>query len=375
MWLVGDRSRLFSIGLVATWLVIVALPLALSAATGQSAFALPLLGVVVWFGLMRAARSLSPAARADAYMRRGEYEEALELSDQALSVEGSGAWTGARRLVWLNRRTAALLGLGSPAAGLGVALLALGMSSDPETLSNCAAALLRLNRYDEAADAARMALKLTRERSVSANATLASVMLVRGMPAEAEALARAGLVDVQALLPLVRREHHVACLAALCRAQQAQGRKQAVRQILEQLRQVTARAPRLRAVAFVAEADLLPDTPEDRATAFRLLSEANELDPHYVAWYVAQPGTLTHLRDDPRFIPMLHASEEELARLDEAAPDPQRVSLALASAARRARVRPAPQASQEALFVQVLTLTGTLALLVWWIWRFFLAGA
>src|SRR5262249_1570257 len=133
MWLVGDRSRLFSVGLVATWLVIVALPLTLSVATGQSAFALPLLGVVAWFGLLRAARLLSPGARADAQMRRGNYEEVLRLSDQALSVEGSGAWSGTRRLLWLNRRTAALLGLGSPAAALGVALLSLALSADPET--------------------------------------------------------------------------------------------------------------------------------------------------------------------------------------------------------------------------------------------------
>jgi tetratricopeptide (TPR) repeat protein len=374
MWLVGDRSRLFSIGLAATWLVIVALPIALSIAKGQSAFALPLLGVVVWFGLLRAARFLSPAARADAYIRRGRYEEALGLSDQALSVEGSGAWTGIRRLVWLNRRTAALLGLGSPAAALGVALLALAISSDPETLGNCAAALLRLNRYEEAAGAARLALGLTRERSVSANAALASVMLERGMPAEAEALARAGLIDVQALLPLVRREHHMACLAALCRAEQAHGRKAAVRELLSQMRQVTARAPRLRAIALTAEADTMPDTPEARTAAFKLLDDAFDLDPHYVLWYAAQSGTFTHLRDDPRLTLFLQASEKELARLNEAAPNLQRISLALAAAQQRAHVRPAPQASREALVVQVLTLTGTLALLLWWSWRFFIAG-
>ena len=375
MWLVGDRSRLFSIGLAITWLVIVALPMVLSIAKGQAALALPLLGVVLWFGLLRAARALSPAARADAYIRRGNYREALKLSDEALSVEGSGAWTGARRLVWLNRRTTALLGLGSPAAALGVGLVALGMSADPETLGNCAAALLRLNRYDEAAQAARLALDLTRERSVTANATLASVMLERGRPAEAEALARAGLMDVQALLPLVRREHHVACLAALCRAEQAQGRKQPAAEALEQLRRVTAHASRLRAVALVAEADGLPNTPEDRTSAYRLLNEAGELDYHYVLWYVAQPHTFAHLRDDAGFASLLRASERELARLDEAAPDAQRVALSLATAQPRAHVRPAPQASHEALVVQVFTLTGTLVLLLWWIWRFFIAGA
>ncbi len=375
MWLVGDRSRLFSIGLAATWLITVALPILLSIAKGQSAFALPLLGVVIWFGLLRAGRILSPAARADAYIRRGRYEEALTLSDQALSVEGSGAWTGTRRLVWLNRRTAALLGLGSPAAALGVTLLALDISSDPETLGNCAAALLRLNRYQEAAGAARLALGLTRERSVSANATLACIMLERGMPAEAEALARAGLVDVQALLPLVRREHHVACLAALCRAEQAQGRKQAVQELLAQLRQVTAPAPRLRAISLTAEADTLPNTPEDCTTTFKLLDDAFALDKNYVLWYVAQSSTLKYLRDDPRLTLFLQASEKKLELLNEAAPNLQRISLALAAAQQRAQIRPAPQASREALVVQVLTLAGTLALLSWWIWRFFLVGA
>lgn len=375
MWLVGDRSRLFSIGLAAAWLLIVALPILLSISKGQSAFALPLLGVVVWFVLLRGARVLSPAARADAYIRRGRYKEALTLSDQALSVEGAGAWTGLRRLVWLNRRTAALLGLGSPAAALGVALLALDISSDPETLANCAAALLRLNRYQEAAGAARLALALTRERSVSANATLACVMLQRGMPAEAEALARAGLVDVQALLPLVRREHHVACLAALLRAEQAQGRKQMAQQLLVQLRQVTAPAPRLRAVALMAEADTLPDTSEANAAGFKLLDDAFELDKNYVLWYVAQSGTIPHLREDPRLKLFLQASEKKLELLDEAAPNLQRMSLALAAAQQRAHTRPAPQSSGEALVVQVLTLTGTLALLSWWIWRFFLVGA
>jgi tetratricopeptide (TPR) repeat protein len=374
-WLVGDRSRLFAAGLAAAWLAVVALPITLSAATGQSAFALPLLGVVLWFVSLRAARVLSPAARADAHIRHGRYEEALALSDQALAVEGGGAWTGTRRLVWLNRRTAALLGLGHPAAALGVGLLALAISADPETLGNCAVALVRLNRYEEAAGAARLALALTRERSVSANATLATVMLARGMPAEAEALARAGLVDVEALLPLVRREHHVACLAALCRAEQAQEHKQVVRDVLGQLRQATRTVPQLRAVALVAEVDALPDTPEGRTRAFKLLADALDLDRNYVLWYVAQPGTFVSLRDDPRFADAREASAKELARLNNAAPDLQRVTLVLAAAQKEARPRPAPQASHGALVVQILTLSGTLLLLLWWSWRFFVVGA
>ncbi len=65
---------------------------------------------------------------------------------------------------------------------------------------------------------------------MSANAALAGAMLARGLPAEAEALALAGFTDVQALLPLARREHYVACLAVLCRAERALKRNEAAAQ-------------------------------------------------------------------------------------------------------------------------------------------------
>ena len=190
---VRDQSRIFTYVLAITWLVGVGMPILYSLISGNPAMGVPLLGVVFWFLLVRVARWLSPASQADSLMRRGRYAEVLALCDRALAVEGMGAWVGTRRLVWLNRRTTALISLGQEDTALLAALDALAVSADPETLGNCAMALLRLNRYDEAAAMGRLALSLTRERSVLCQGVLAMVFLAEGKPAEAEATASAGL--------------------------------------------------------------------------------------------------------------------------------------------------------------------------------------
>ncbi len=376
MRLVGDRSRQFSVALVASWLLLVMLPLVASISLGQSAQGLPLLGVLLWFALLRYARYLSPAARADALLRRGRAAEALALCDQALAVKGDAAWTGTRRLIWLNRRTGALLELGRADEALAAALDGVALSPDPETLANLALSLLRLNRYEEAARAARQAIELTRERSVLAHTVYACVKLAQGMPAEAEALSRAGLMDVQTLLPLVRAEHHVACLAALARAERAQGERDVAIELVRDLKRAARQAPALRAVALLEEVqNLVDDAPKPHDRAFALLAAANARDPHYTRWYITQPGTLAQLREDERFAPYAAAATAELERLRAAAADAGRVAQALDIAAQDASARPGRQSSRAAIALQVLTLAGTLLLLLWWTWRFFvLAG-
>jgi hypothetical protein len=380
MRLVGDRSQLFAVALVASWLLLVTLPLVLSIAVGQPAQGLPLVGVLVWFILLRVARWLSPAARADGLLRRGRAAEALAVAEHALAVKGRFAWMGTRRLVWLNRRTNALLDLGRTDEALQAALDAVELSPDPETLANLALVLLRLNRYDEAARAARLVIGLTRERSVLAHTVYACVKLAQGMPAEAEALSRAGLVDVQALLPLVRPEHHVACLATLVRAERAQGERALAIELVRDLRHAAHNSPGLRAVALVEEIENLdlrddtPDPPIQRDRAFALLAEANQRAPHYVRWYLTQPGALARLREDDRLTPNLEEAKAELQRLRAAAPGGDRVSRVLDVADKDADARPARQSSGAAISLQVLTLAGTLVLLLWWTWRFFVLG-
>jgi len=374
MRLVGDRSQLFAVALVASWLLLVTLPLVLSIAIGQPVQGVPLIGVLVWFVLLRVARWLSPAARADGLLRRGRAAEALAVADHALAVKGPTAWIGTRRLVWLNRRTNALLQLGRTDEALQAALEAADLSPDPETLANLALVLLRLNRYDEAARAARLVIELTRERSVLAHTVYASVKLAQGMPAEAEALSRAGLVDVQALLPLVHPEHHVACLAALARSERAQGEREVAGELARDLKRAAHQAPGLRAVALVEEAENLDDTPKQLDRAFALLAEANNRAPHYVRWYLTQPGTLARWREDERLAPYLEEATDELRRLRAAAPDDERVSQALDVAEKDASARPGQQSSRAAISMQVLTLAGTLVLLLWWTWRFFVLG-
>jgi HPt (histidine-containing phosphotransfer) domain-containing protein len=337
----------------------------------------PLVGVLVWFVLLRVARWLSPAARADGLLRRGRAAEALAVADHALAVKGSAAWIGTRRLVWLNRRTNALLDLGRTDKALQAALEAVELSPDPETLANLALILLRLNRYDVATRTARLVIELTRERSVLAHTVYACVKLAQGMPAEAEALSRAGLVDVQALLPLVRPEHHVACLAALARSERAQGEREVAGELVRDLKRAAHQAPGLRAVALVEEIESLddtPDIPKQRDRAFALLAEANQRAPHYVRWYLTQPGTLARWREDESLAPYLAEASAELQRLRAAAPDGERVSQVLDLAEKDAAARPGQQSSRAAISLQVLTLAGTLVLLLWWTWRFFVLG-
>ncbi len=325
---VGDRSRIFTIALGASWCLVVALPLLISGAIGRAGNGVPLLGVVVWIALLRAARWFSPAARADAQMRRGKYAQARALAEQELAISGENAWTGARRLVWLNRRTNALLGLGCADAALAAAVEALDAYPDPETVANCAMTLLRLNRYDEAAGAARLALSLTRE-------------------------------------PL--------CLLALARAERAQGRKPAAERVVRELHQASRRSSLVQAMALCEEVSGLVDTDEQREVGLALIADAARLAPGFVHWYLTQPDTCTLLRDEERFKGLRAAAYDQFAEFAAAAPPMEFVTIALASAQRDAHPRPAPQSSREALLMQVATLGGTVALLIWWTWRFFLA--
>ncbi|MGH2515806.1 MAG: tetratricopeptide repeat protein [Ktedonobacterales bacterium] len=372
---ISDQSQEFTVTLALIWGVVVALPLLLSAVLGQPLAGLPLLGVVAWMGILRVARWLSPAAHADALARRGRFAEALAMCDAALAIEGSNAWAGTRRLAWLNRRTTALLALGRIDEALVAALNALSACADPETVSNSAQALLLLNRYDEAADAGRLALALTRERSVNSHAVLAMVCLARGMPAEAEALAQAGRIDARSLLPLVRPEHYALCLAALSRALRVQGKWKLATHVANDLRDACKGRQALRAIALVEDADRLPNTEDNRLNAFARLAAALEYSPSYVLWYVTQPCTLTALRGDARFATMEMKAAERAEKLAQRTPPLEDVMRALAAARADASPRPARQSSWRALVMQIATLSGTLALLVWWAWRFFLAGS
>ncbi|MGZ3602108.1 MAG: hypothetical protein ACXWQ5_21090 [Ktedonobacterales bacterium] len=376
--LVSDQSNLFTRGLAVAWVVAVALPLFASVQAEHPWRGVPLLGVVLWFGLLRAARGLSPAARTDGLMARGKYDQALALCDQALAVSGEHAWVGTRRLVWLNRRTNAFLGLGRASDALVSALEAMAFSADPETVGNCAMALLRLNRYEEATGAARLALSLTRERSVISHAVLAQVMLARGMRAEAEALARAGAEDASALIPLVRTEYYAMCLAVASRSIRLLGRKDQAKRYLGELRKVTRTSPFTRCLALIEEADGMAargDAAELAPRIFELLASAQELAPSYVSWYLTQPGTFVHLADNERIIKERNAASAYFQEMTPAAPGIEDVAMALAVAQRNAHPRPAPQASREALLVQVITLSGTFALLLLWTWHFYLSGA
>jgi tetratricopeptide (TPR) repeat protein len=368
---VSDRSRLFTLALTASWLLLVALPIAVSILADLPLQGVPLLGVVVWFLFLRLGRALSPAARADALLSHGRAAEALALCDHALAVKGRGAWTGPRRLVWLNRRTTALLALGRTDDALTAALEAVALSPDPETLANCALALLRLNRDDEASRAARMVIELTRERSVLAHAVLATVKLALGMPAEAEALARSGLADVEALLPLVKPEHHVVCLAVLVRAVRALDEPEVAAGLLHAMRRAARKDPVLEAMALLEEVEQLADTPEHHARALALLEEAKRRGPAYARWYVTQRGTLSLIRSDEQVVAYRKSAATELQALAASAPDAARVAQALGVAAQDASPRPAPQASGAAISMQVLTLAGTLVVLLWWTVRFF----
>ncbi len=374
MKLVGDQSRTFTLGMSALWIVLVAMPLLLSLLTRSSAGGLPAMGVLVWFGLLRLGRHLSPPVRVDRMLAHGNASGALALCDTALAVTGEHAWIGARRLIWLNRRTNALLRLGKPDIALAAALDALSASSDPETLANVALALLLLNRYEDALRAARLALQLTRNQSVLANGVLASVMLARRMPYEAEAQAKAGVADAKSLAFNVHPMHYALCLTAVCRAERMLGDKPVLERDLAHLSAQVKRDPFVAALANMEEVASLA-TDGRRAEAFNQLIHVFTRDPSYVLWYVNQIDTLPQLRPDQRFAPFEQAASREHAALATSAPDDQTVDDALARAADLGCPAPAPQQSWAALAMQVVTLTGTLLLLVWWTWTFLLLGA
>jgi tetratricopeptide (TPR) repeat protein len=380
---VGDHSREFAIGLTLAWFVLVALPILISAAIGQSFSGLPVIGLLIWLILLRVARGISPASRADTLLNKGRAAAALSICEQALAVSGDYAWIDTRRLVWLNRRTMALLALGRADEALTSALEALAITADPETVGNCALALLRLNRYDAAAQAAHLALALTNERSLVGHAVLAQVMLAWGRPAEAEALATAGLEDVRALLPYVRPEHYVLCLAAHSRALRRDadagngGPKRVLlaARALSDLRRAALKHPRLRAVASLESADELSGDPEAASQTSELIALALDADTPFVYWYITQPGTLAEQRDTERIAALDQAAQQRIIGMDATAPSPEEVTAALATAAQAGHPRPAPQASWLALAVQIVTLASTVALLVLWTWRFFLYGS
>jgi hypothetical protein len=383
-----DLSHTFTLVVLISWSWIVALPLLVSLLLDRELRGAPLLGILLWFGLIRLGRWLSPAGRAEGLMRRGHYHEALVLIERALAVQGAGTWMGTRRLGWLNRRTMALTALGQGDVVL-AALEALAISADPETLGNCALALLRLNRYDEASAATRLTLALTRERSVLGNTVLASINLARGKPAEAEALARSSVQDTRALLPMARQEHYALCLGALCRATQAlvhqplppqQGKKpwptqEMVQQYLQELRETTRKHATLRAVGLAEEAEALSWSEETRGEALPRLLEAMNLWAEYVLWLISQPDTFTKLRGDERFAPLAEQAEARLTRLRAIAPSPEVVAAALGAAEKSTQPRPKEQASSLALITQVITLGSTFILLLLWTWRFFIAGS
>lgn len=378
---VGDQSQLFSFALAAGWCLLVALPLVVSVLLDNRFHGLPLAAVAIWFIVLRIARWVSPPARCDRLLARGRFAAAAALCERELALKGSEAWRGFRRLAWLNRLTAALLGTGRLSEALVSALEALAERPDPETLANCAQALLMLNRYDEAAGAARLALTLTRERSVSSHAVLATVLLAQGRPAEAQANALTGIADVEALLPFVQPAHHVALLAALCRAERLLGERAAAHTHLAALRKAGEKTAQLRAQVLLEEADAAASAGAIEQ-ALVLLRQATQAAPHLVCWYVTQPYTFDRLRADRRFRQMVREARAEWIRTastqghapDDGAASVAYVAMELAAAQERGSIRPAPHASQRALIVQALTLAGTLALLVWWTWRFFLSG-
>ena len=366
---VTDGSSLFTAVAALTWAGLVLAPLLLTMAFDTPLNGAPLIGVVVWLIFLRVARWLSPAARADALARNGRYTEALAMCEQSLAVTGTGAWVGRRRLVWLNRRVTALLGLGRYDEALTAAITAMETSPDPETIGNVSVALLRLNRYEMAIEAARIASRLTHGRSVRANATLADAMLARGLPAEAEALARVSLTDIQALTPYVRREHHAACLSALCRAQRTLGLSRQSAHTLSRLRRLAKQAPSVSVYALLEEAA----STEDDTQAAEMVIRARATNPIYTGWYLTQPDTLPALRETSGIAPLIVQGAINIQRMSDHAPDDEALALLLRSLRSEAYASPTYQSSMAALTMQLVTLGATLALLLLWMWRFFIS--
>lgn len=365
---VTDGRNLFITVAALSWVALVLAPLLISIALDNPLNGVPLVGVVVWLVFLRVARWLSPAARADALARQGRYAEALAMCDESLGITGNGAWVGRRRLVWLNRRVTALLGLGRYDEALAASIVAMEASPDPQTIANCSVALLRMNRYALAIETARLVSQLTQERSVRANATLAEAMLAHGLPAEAEALASVSLADIQALAPYVRREHHAACLSALCRAQRALGLQRQSAATLIRLRRLVRGAPPLAAIATLEEAASLLNATDAAALVLR----AYATHPVYTGWYLAQPETLPALRGMPEIATLAAQAQAEIERMSARAPDDEALHLLLRNLRPIAHASPIYQSSAAALATQALTLGATLALLLFWMWRFFI---
>lgn len=381
--MIGDRSRLFTIALSTSWIVCVALPLAASVWLRRPFGGLPLFGVLLWFVLLRLARQLSPAAHCDRLLAHGHYPRAAALCEQELAVSGATAWHGNRRIAWLNRRSNALLGLGRLSESLTSAMEALSARPDAETLAIGAQCLLWLNRYEEAEQMARLALTLTRERSINALATLANVLIAQGQPAEALALATAGLNDIGALLPFVQPAHHMALIAAACRAERALNQTAHTRSRLRVLHRLGRRNQTLQAMALMEEADsFAPAEGADQEQAFSAFERAIWLAPHVVCWYLAQPYTLYEMRDDVRFTHLAGRARAEWVRAatlhgtapELGAPPKPFVAMELSIAADTGYAKPASHSSRRALATQGITLAGTLLLLVLWTWQFFLSG-
>ncbi|HEY7850856.1 MAG TPA: hypothetical protein VIC27_12375, partial [Ktedonobacterales bacterium] len=85
---VTDSSGLFTVVATLSWAGLVVAPILISIALNLPVRGLPLLGVVVWLGLLRIARWLSPAARADSLAQHGRYAEELAMCEQSLAVTG-----------------------------------------------------------------------------------------------------------------------------------------------------------------------------------------------------------------------------------------------------------------------------------------------
>ena len=367
---ITDSSRLFTMVATLSWFALVAAPLLISSALDTLASGAPLIGVALWLALLRVARWLSPLTRADTLIQRGAYADALALCDETLGVSGTGAWVGRRRLAWLNRRFSALLGLGRYDDALAVAVDAMEVSPDPETIANFALALLRLNRYESAIAAAREVSALTHGRSVRANATLAWAMLARGQPAEAEALARVSLADIEALSPYVRRENHITSLSALARAQRLLGLRSQARSTVARLRRITKKTPTLVSAALLEEAGLGADEPPRAA---EMVTFAFASDPAYTGWYLTQPDTLPFLREAPEIGPLFVQGAEGQARMNARMPDDEVIARLLATLRPEERARPTLQRSRTAFNTQLITLAATLVLLLFWMWRFFVS--
>jgi hypothetical protein len=113
------------------------------------------------------------------------------------------------------------------------------------------------------------------------------------------------------------------------------------------------------------------------------MARAAVLAPHYVCWYDSQPATLFEVRGDPAYQATLQAARATWLRAlppaeagaGAGAPSQVHIAVELAAAAERGYARPARHASWAGLVIQACALMGTLGLLVWWTWRFFLQGS